>query len=213
MVKKYAIVINTANGQCFVADKKYPDYKKQDVIYYPVDKNWYLENKFMEDSAKVSRRLAYYKEQKYQEITLAYDKVCNYGVVPVSIIMVDSKKGTTETKEYYANRSWLGTWQEVLAGLQFTKGKAFVRLYEKLNEKNLKNVTLENISLEQYNSLYLQLVSYRFNNLQPIRNELYEKLEKCETVDEIMALKVSFDCLTVDEQNDTEHIIVKETIE
>lgn len=212
MVKKYAAVYNKDTGYCMVFDEEVEGTELLDVTFYPMDKRWYLTSKFEEDSIKVMNRLAYYKEQKYQEITDMYDKVCKYGVTPVAIIVTDIKKGTVIKKEYYANRSWLSTWREVLDGLSITHESVFVRLYEKLDEKHYRNITLKNINSEQYSELYLQLINFRFNSLQPIRNRLYSELENLDTVESIMALKPDFECAIIDEQNDIEHMIVKEQV-
>lgn len=204
MVLKYVSILDKKTGKCVAVDRKVTGFTKKDVTLNIFDNFYYLTDYLKENKEYQLKLFNQRKKEKYQEITDAYDKACNYGVCPINI---------TENQILYGNRAWLGTWQEAIAGLEYTKGTAFVRLYEKCGDLHLKNVTIENVTSDQYKALYLQLINFRFNTLQPIRNSLYGALELCKKVEDIEALEVDFKCVCVDEQNDTEGIIILNTPE
>lgn len=197
MVLKYAKVVDNNTGLCKVLAQKSPYYTEQDVTLSVLDGNWYLTYILENDRSYQLKVLEKMQKEKYQEITLAYDNACNYGVTPVKL----------GKKTYYANRSWLGTWNEVLVGLEYSGENAFVRLYEKVKDY-YKNATIQDVTLEQYKKLYMQLITYRFSTLQPLRNELYTKLIACQTADDVNAITYDFGD-TINEQLGSDKLILQ----
>lgn len=203
MVLKYALEINSETGECLVSDKPHLQITKQfDVTQSEIDFRWYLTSKLLNDRAYQLKVFNKRKQEKYQAIIDRYDEACKYGLTDVKF----------DDKTYMANRSWLGTWAEVLDGLSaqesFTKEpiKTFVRLYEKIADK-YKNVTIENITLAQYRALYLELINFRFNVLQATRNSRFQALEQAQTIEEIELIPEDFG-VCIDEQNDYKHLII-----
>lgn len=202
MVLKYVSIIDKVTGKCVATDIERQGMEQKDVTKNIFDNYWYLTGALESNQEYQTKLLALRKKEKYQEITEAYDKACNYGTCKAVLTLNDREES------YYCNRAWLGTWQEAITGLEYTKGTAFVRLYEKYGDFHFKNITLENITVDQYKALYLQLINFRFNTIQPIRNSLYSALEQCQNVKDVDNLKVDFKTICVDEQNDINNVII-----
>lgn len=207
MVMKYTQIIDTNTGECLATDIDIQGFVYQDAILSPFDSKWYITEYLSNNAEYQAKYLIYKKQEKYQEITDGYDRACNYGLAPVVL--------PTTKEEYLANRAWLSTWDEAIAGLTYknsisqTPVTTFVRLYKKYGDFMYKNYTLSDITLETYQALKLQLIDYRFNTLQAERNALYVKLESAKSVKEVEAIKVDFGA-TLDEQTEIDKIILNE---
>lgn len=203
MVLKYASIIDESTGQCFVSDKPFQNITtKKDVTMSELDRKWYLTEYLINDRAYQLKVLNNRKLEKYKAITDKYDQACKYGLADV--LLVD--------KSYIANRSWLATWNEAITGLEYQQSQtkeevtAFVRLYEKAGTK-YRNITIENVTIAQYKALYLELISYRFNVLQPLRNSRYTAIEQATSIEDIDKISEDFG-VCIDEQNDTQELII-----
>lgn len=207
MVLKYTQLLDSKTGRCIATDKKIQGFEYLDVTFSPFDNSWYITS-YLESNEDYQREiLALRKKEKYQEITDAYDRACKYGVATVII---------PDTNEvFYANRSWLATWDEAIAGLTYQTIKSgkpvttFVRLYKKYGDFMFKNVTLSDVDLDVYQALKIQLIDYRFNTLQLKRNALYAELEAVKSVNEVLNISVDFGEV-LNEQVDTDKIILNE---
>lgn len=206
MVLKYTKLLDNITGECIAIDKDIQGFEYQDATLSPFDKKWYITSYLADNEAYQRKFFDLKKTEKYQEITDAYDKACNYGLAPVTL---------PSGEEYLANRAWLSTWDEAITGLIYkssisgTPATTFVRLYKKYGDFMYKNYTVEDITAEMYQALKLQLIDYRFNTLQANRNELYARLEKAETLEDIENIKVNFG-ETLNEQTETDKIILNE---
>ena len=207
MVLKYTQLLDNKTGKCIATDKKIQGFEYQDATLSPFDNHWYITSYLENDDEYQRKILALRKSEKYQEITDAYDKACNYGVAAIVI---------PETKQiFYANRAWLPTWDEAIAGLTYQNSKSekpvttFVRLYVKYGDFMYKNVTLTDVTLDTYQALKIQLIDYRFNTLQVKRNALYTELEAIKSPEEVLNLVVDFG-ETLNEQTETNKIILNE---
>lgn len=203
MVLKYANIINSSTGECIVSDIPHQGMKeKRDVSVSEIDHKWYLTSVLDSDRAYQLQVLNKRKQEKYSEITNNYDKACNYGVAPVRL----------NDNSYFANRSWLSTWSEAITGLEYRQSlsseniQAFVRLYEKVGDR-YKNITIENISIDQYKALYLDLINYRFNVLQADRNSRYVALQQAEKVEDLDLIPTDFGTCINEQTNDEKLII------
>ena len=207
MVLKYTKLLDNKTGECIATDAKIQGFEYTDATLSPFDKKWYLTG-FLSNNEEYQKKYLNYKiKEKYQEITDAYDRACNYGLAPVTL--------PTNGEEYLANRAWLSTWDEAITGLIYknslseTPATTFVRLYKKYGDFMYKNYTLDNITAETYQALKLQLIDYRFNTLQVNRNALYSLLEKATSVEDVEKIVVDFG-ETLDEQTETDKIILNE---
>ena len=203
MVLKYANIINSATGECLVSDIQHADMKnKKDVTLSEIDNKWYLTSHLENDRAYQLQVLAKRKQEKYKALTNNYDYACKYGIC----------ESEFQNKTLYSNRAWLGTWSEAITGLEYQQvisespATAFVRLYEKVGDK-FKNITINDVTLDQYKALYLELINYRFNTLQANRNSRYMALEQAETIQEVESISEDFGTC-IDEQNDYNNLII-----
>ena len=204
---KYTQILDKKTGECIATDSDIQGFEYKDATLSPFDNKWYLTEYLDFNTEYQAKYFALKKQEKYQEITDAYDKACNFGLAPVLV--------SAEDEGYLANRAWLSTWDEAIAGLAYknsisqTPITTFVRLYKKYGDFMYKNYTLDNITLEIYQALKLQLIDYRFNTLQSNRNKLYTQLELAKTLDDIKRITVDFGA-TLDEQTETDKIILNE---
>lgn len=205
MVLKYVKIVDETTGKCIASNLPHAGFVQEDVTKNIFDDYWYL-TYYLESNEEYQKKfLELTKKEKYQEITDGYDRACNYGLAPVKI--------PGDSENYLANRAWLATWDEAIAGLAYQSTLSteppttFVRLYKKYGDFMYQNVNLKGITAEIYQGLKLQLIDYRFNTLQVARNKMYLELEQAKSIEDILAIKVDFG-ETLDEQKETNKIVL-----
>lgn len=206
MVNKYTKILDNKTGRCIATDVKIQGFTYTDATIF--DGAWYVTSYLANNKDYLQKLLSSKRKQKQQEITDAYDKACKYGLATVKL--------SNSNDSYLANRAWLETWNEAISGLEYKNTlssepvTSFVRLYKKAGDFMYKNVNIDSITVDEYKSLKLQLIDYRFNNLQVKRDLLYTSLYNAKTAEEIDNIKVDFG-ETLDEQNEAEKIISDKT--